>query len=44
LTERLSGRLPAHVRVEVNGISGCRLDSNWTLTVRKAPVLAYGGG
>jgi hypothetical protein len=44
LTERLSGRLPSHVRVEVNGISGCRPDSTWTLTVRKAPVVAYGGG
>lgn len=44
LTEKLSARLPAHVRVEVNGISGCRLDSTWTLTVRKAPAVAYGGG
>ncbi len=44
LTERLSGRLPAHVRVEVNGISGCRLNSTWTFTVRKTPAVAYGGG
>jgi hypothetical protein len=36
LIERLSSRLPAHVRVEVNGISGSRLNSEWTLTVRKA--------
>jgi len=35
LIERLSSRLPAHVRVEVNGISGSRLNSEWTLTVRK---------
>jgi hypothetical protein len=35
LMERLSARLPAHVRVEVNGINGSRLNSTWTLTVRK---------
>jgi hypothetical protein len=41
--DRLSARLPAHVRVEVNGISGCRLNSTWTLTARKGPAAAYGG-
>ena len=40
LMERLSARLPAHVRVEVNGISGSRLNSEWTLTVRKGPAVA----
>lgn len=44
LTERLSARLPAHVRVEVNGISSCRLNSTWTLTVRKGPAVAYCSG
>ena len=42
--ERLSARLPAHVRVEVNGISGSRLNSEWTLTVRKGPAVAYCSG
>jgi len=39
LMERLSARLPAHVRVEVNGISGSRLNSEWTLTVRKGSAV-----
>lgn len=42
LMERLSARLPAHVRVEVNGISGSRLNSTWTLTVRKG-INRYAG-
>jgi hypothetical protein len=33
--QRLSTRLPAHVRVEVNGISDCRTRSTWTLTARR---------
>jgi hypothetical protein len=44
LMERLSARLPAHVRLEVNGISGCRLNSTWTLTVRKESAVAYCSG
>jgi hypothetical protein len=44
LMERLSVRLPAHVRVEVNGISGSRLNSEWTLTVRKGPAAANCSG
>jgi hypothetical protein len=35
LIERLSARLPANVRLGVNGISGSRVRSTWTLTVRK---------
>jgi hypothetical protein len=30
--ERLSAKLPAHVRVEVNGVSDCRMRSVWTLS------------
>jgi hypothetical protein len=44
LMERLSARLPAYVQVEVNGISGSRLNSEWTLTVRKGPAVAYCSG
>jgi hypothetical protein len=44
LMERLSARLPAHVRVEVNGITGSRLNSTWTLTVGKGPAVAYCSG
>ena len=44
LMERLSVRLPAHVRVDVNGISGSRLNSEWTLTVRKGPAAANCSG
>jgi hypothetical protein len=44
LMERLSVRLPAHVRVDVNGISGSRLNSEWTLTVRKGPAEANCSG
>ena len=44
LIEKLSARLPAHVRVEVNGISGSRVNSTWTLTVRKGPAVAYCSG
>lgn len=44
LMERLSVRLPAHVRVEVNGISDSRLNSEWTLTVRKVPATANCSG
>lgn len=44
LMERLSVRLPAHVRVEVNGISGSRLNTEWTLTVRKGPATANCNG
>jgi hypothetical protein len=34
----------AYVQVEVNGISGSRLNSEWTLTVRKGPAVAYCSG
>jgi len=44
LMERLFARLPAHVRVEVNGINGSRLNSEWTLTVRKGPAVVYCSG
>ena len=44
LVERLSARLPAHVRVEVNGISSSRVNSTWTLTVRKGAAVAYCSG
>ena len=44
LIERLSARLPAQVRVEVNGISGSRVNSTWTLTVRKGPAVAHCSG
>jgi hypothetical protein len=44
LMGRLSARLPAHVRVEVNGINGSRLNSEWTLTVRQGPAAANCSG
>lgn len=44
LVERLSARLPARVRVEVNGISSSRVNSTWTLTVRKGAAVAYCSG
>jgi hypothetical protein len=44
LIERLSARLPAHVRVEVNGISGSRFNAKWTLTARKGPAVVYCSG
>jgi hypothetical protein len=44
LMERLAVRLPAHVRVDVNGISGSRLNSEWTLTVRKGQAAANCSG
>jgi len=44
LMEKLSVRLPAHVRVDVNGISGSRVNSEWTLTVRKGPAAASCSG
>ena len=33
--QRLSAQLPAHVRVEVNGISDSRTRSTWTVTVKR---------
>ena len=44
LIERLSARLPAYVRVEVNGISSSRVNSTWTLTVRKGAAVACCSG
>lgn len=44
LVERLSDRLPAQARVEVNGISDRRLNSTWTLTARKGPAAVYCSG
>ena len=41
LIERLSDRLPAHVLVKVNGISGNRRNSEWSLTVRNGPAVAH---
>ncbi|MGE5255968.1 MAG: hypothetical protein ACM3KE_04815 [Hyphomicrobiales bacterium] len=35
--QRLSARLPSHVRVEVNGISDSRTKSTWTVTVKRNP-------
>lgn len=35
--QRLSAQLPAHVRVEVNGISESRTRSTWTVTVKRNP-------
>jgi hypothetical protein len=35
--QRLSARLPSHVRVEVNGISDSRAKSTWTVTVKRNP-------
>jgi len=40
--ERLSATLPAHVRLEVNGIADCRVRSAWKLTVmRSQPSISY---
>jgi len=40
--ERLSAKLPAHVRLEVNGITDCRVRSAWKLTVmRSQPSISY---
>jgi hypothetical protein len=42
VVEKLSAKLPSHVQVEVNGVSGGRLKSAWTLTVNRrlnAPAL-----
>lgn len=40
--ERLSAKLPAHVRFEVNGITDCRARSTWKLTVmRSQPTASY---
>ena len=40
--ERLSAKLPAHVKLEVNGITDCRLNSAWKLTVmRSQPSISY---
>jgi len=39
--ERLAAQLPEHVRLEVNGITDCRVRSTWKLTVmRTQPSLA----
>jgi hypothetical protein len=40
--EKLSARLPGHVRLEVNGITDCRVRSTWKLTVmRTQPSVSY---
>ena len=40
--ERLSAKLPAHVRLEVNGFTDCRAKSAWKLTVmRSQPSISY---
>jgi hypothetical protein len=40
--ERLSAKLPAYVRFEVNGITDCRARSTWKLTVmRSRPPASY---
>lgn len=41
LMERLSARLPAHMRVEVNGITSSRLSSKLILTVKNGSRIAY---
>ena len=33
--EKLSAQLPEHVRLEVNGITDCRVRSTWKLTVMR---------
>jgi hypothetical protein len=43
LMERLSARLPADMRVAVNGISNSRLNSKVTLAVENKPRVAYCG-
>jgi hypothetical protein len=35
LMQRLSARLPSHIRVEVNGMSDYRTRSTWTLTLKR---------
>jgi hypothetical protein len=42
LIERLSAQLPAHMQVEVNGISSSRLNSRLTLAMKNGPCVAYG--
>lgn len=40
--ETLSAKLPSRVRLEVNGITDCRVRSTWKLTVmRTHPVASY---
>lgn len=40
--EKLSAQLPEHVRLEVNGITDCRVRSTWKLTVTKTqPPVSY---
>lgn len=40
--ETLSAKLPSRVRLEVNGITDCRVRSTWKLTVsRTHPFVAY---
>jgi hypothetical protein len=40
--EALSAKLPSRVRLEVNGITDCRVRSTWKLTVsRTHPFVAY---
>jgi hypothetical protein len=34
--EKLSAQLPEHVRLEVNGITDCRVRSTWKLTVMRS--------
>jgi hypothetical protein len=41
LMERLSDRLGDRARVEVNGVSGSRVNSKWTLKFRKGPAVAH---
>lgn len=40
--ETLSTKLPSRVRLEVNGITDCRVRSTWRLTVRRThPFVSY---
>ena len=40
--EKLSAKLPSRVRLEVNGMTDCRVGSTWKLTVRRTqPVVSY---
>jgi hypothetical protein len=42
IIEKLSAQLPEHVRLEVNGITDCRVRSTWKLTVmRTQPPMSY---
>ena len=43
LVDRLSARLPAHMRMEVNGVGSSRLNSKLTLAVNDKPCVAYCG-